>query len=215
MDNLARSLFRTLFALGLVAATLILPSWAQLQEDRMSSPVMETKDEIPPEQLPPAQKMTGIGNAHIEISATPEAQAWFDQGLNLLHDFWDYESARAFEQSVRSDPQCAMCYWGLYRAEQYYHSTAPDYAAISLAKAVSLEGHASARERFYRGGCSGPIRFDRSGPRPSLYKISDVLASTGRAKSHRHSSAHLSRARDGHGKQRRCIDSRRRAENRS
>jgi hypothetical protein len=32
------------------------------------------------------------------------------QGLNLLHDFWDYESARAFEESVRVDPQCAMCY---------------------------------------------------------------------------------------------------------
>ena len=41
---------------------------------------------------------------------------WFDQGLNLLHDFWDYESARAFEQAVRVDPNCAMCYWGLYNA---------------------------------------------------------------------------------------------------
>jgi len=46
-----------------------------------------------PEQLPVPQKMTGIGNSHIAIKANAEAQAWFDQGLSLLHDFWDYESA--------------------------------------------------------------------------------------------------------------------------
>lgn len=122
------------------------PSFAQRN---MSGPVMEMKDEIPPEQLPAPWKMTGIGNVSMPISATPEAQAWFDQGLNLLHDFWDYESAKAFEQAVRVDPKCAMCYWGLYRAESYYHSTAPDYAAVSLAKAVSLEKTASKRERLY------------------------------------------------------------------
>jgi tetratricopeptide (TPR) repeat protein len=115
----------------------------------MSSPVMEMKDEIPPDQLPVPQKMTGIGTVHMDITATPEAQAWFNQGLNLLHDFWDYESAKAFEQAVRVDPKCAMCYWGLYRVETYYHSTSPDYGDICLAKAVSLEKHASKRERLY------------------------------------------------------------------
>jgi diaminohydroxyphosphoribosylaminopyrimidine deaminase/5-amino-6-(5-phosphoribosylamino)uracil reductase len=70
-----------------------------------------------PEQLPVRQKMTGIGNSHIAIKANAEAQAWFDQGLSLLHDFWDYESAKAFEQAIRVDPQCAMCYWGLAQAE--------------------------------------------------------------------------------------------------
>src|SRR5262245_51503082 len=83
----------------------------------MHSHVMEMQDEIPPEKLPPAVHMDGVGNSHMEITATPEAQAWFDQGLNLLHDFWDYESARAFQQGVRVDPQCAMCFWGLYQAE--------------------------------------------------------------------------------------------------
>src|ERR1700758_4457850 len=55
----------------------------------------------PPEQLPVPVKMDGIGNSHITIKATPEAQAWFDQGLSLLHDFWEYESQKAFEQAVR------------------------------------------------------------------------------------------------------------------
>src|SRR5581483_8002967 len=102
-----------------------------------------------PGELPVPRKMTGVGNVHMQITATPEAQMWFNQGLNLLHDFWDYESARAFEQGVRVDPQCAMCYWGLYQAESFYHSTAQGYAGQALAKAVRLERHASKRERLY------------------------------------------------------------------
>jgi tetratricopeptide (TPR) repeat protein len=105
--------------------------------------------ETPPDALPPAQQLTGIGNVSIRITATAEAQRWFDQGLNLLEDFWDYESARAFEQSVRVDPKCAMCYWGLYQAESFYHSTAQDYAAPALARAVSLTHGASRAERLY------------------------------------------------------------------
>ncbi len=110
---------------------------------------MDTREALAPEKLPPPQKLTGIGNAHIRITATPEAQIWFDQGLNLLHDFWDYESLRAFEQSVRVDPQCAMCYWGIYHAETFAHSNSKYYANQALSKAISLKGHASKAERLY------------------------------------------------------------------
>jgi hypothetical protein len=113
----------------------------------MAGHLMETRDELPPGELPVPRKLTGIGNVHMQITATPEAQMWFNQGLNLLHDFWDYESARAFEQSVRVDPQCAMCYWGLYKAESFYHSLAQGYARQALASAVSLKDRASKRER--------------------------------------------------------------------
>src|SRR5271169_2998431 len=110
---------------------------------------MDMQVEVAPEQLPPPQKLSGIGNAHIRITATPEAQMWFDQGLNLLHDFWDYESVRAFEQSVRVDPQCAMCYWGIYQAEKFRHGNSKYYADQALNKAVSLKGRASKSERLY------------------------------------------------------------------
>jgi len=131
------------------SSMIVAPAAAQTDMMNMSSPVMEMKDEIPPEQLPAPVKLSGIGTVSMPITATPEAQTWFNQGLNLLHDFWDYEAARAFEQAVRVDPQCAMCYWGLYRAESFYHSTSPDFAAVSLAKAVRLKDHASERERMY------------------------------------------------------------------
>ena len=125
------------------------PARAQMDMSASHSMTMGTENQTPPADLPVPLKMTGIGNAHLKITATPEAQMWFDQGLNLIHDFWDYESARAFEQSIRVDPKCAMCYWGLSAAESFYHSLAQSYAAPALASAIKLKGHASKRERLY------------------------------------------------------------------
>jgi tetratricopeptide (TPR) repeat protein len=104
----------------------------------------------PPDQLPVPIKMTGIGNSHIAIKATPEAQAWFDQGLSLLHDFWDYESARAFEQAIRVDPNCAMCQWGLAQAlDMHGDEELKPYIDRAIAEAVRLKRHASATDKLY------------------------------------------------------------------
>jgi hypothetical protein len=123
--------------------------WASAQTV-MNCHSMGTREAVAPEKLPPPLKLSDIGNAHIRITATPEAQMWFDQGLNLLHDFWDYESMRAFEQAVRVDPQCAMCFWGVYQAAKTnYRMQDKYYRNQALSKAVSLKGHASKSERMY------------------------------------------------------------------
>jgi len=146
----AASRSRKIAVLALITTFLAVGQTRRLSAQmNMSGHTMETEDERSPDTLPVPQKLSGVGNAHIQITATPEAQMWFDQGLNLIHDFWDYESARAFEQSVRIDPKCAMCYWGLYKAELFYHGTAQGYARQALASAVSLKRHASKHERFY------------------------------------------------------------------
>jgi tetratricopeptide (TPR) repeat protein len=104
---------------------------------------------VPPEKLPPPEKMAGIGNVSLTITtASPEAQMWFTQGLNLFHDFWDYESSRAFEQSVRVDPTCAMCWWGLYQAE-VFRGENDAWARAALDQAVRLKKHASRWEQLY------------------------------------------------------------------
>ncbi len=110
---------------------------------------MPMKEIPPPDKLPIPIKMTGIGNSRLTIIANPESQIWFTQGLNLLHDFWDYESALAFQQSIRVDSQCAMCYWGLYQALIFRHSGDSGYAPQALANAVRLKEHASKQERLY------------------------------------------------------------------
>jgi tetratricopeptide (TPR) repeat protein len=106
----------------------------------------------PPEQLPVPVKMDGIGNSHITIKATPEAQAWFDQGLNLLHDFWDYESQKAFEQGIRVDPNCAMCWWGLAQAVGLHHRDAQMYVKKALAEADRMKSHAGTAGKLYIRG---------------------------------------------------------------
>jgi hypothetical protein len=132
--------------LSLLAALVPLHSVAQTA---MAGHAMGTLDETPPDKYPAPEKLAGIGNVHIKITAKPEAQMWFDQGLNLFHDFWDYESVRAFQQSVRVDPQCAMCYWGLSQALTFRRSSSKHFAEEALAKAVSLKGHAGKPERLY------------------------------------------------------------------
>jgi tetratricopeptide (TPR) repeat protein len=142
---------RALFARGAFLVLLVGLGLSQrtTAQTSMSGHDMGLRDEIPPDKLPSPQKLSGIGNVSIEITATPEAQIWFNQGLNLLHDFWEYESAKAFEQGIRVDPQCAMCYWGLYKAEGSFHSTAQGYANQALATAATLESRVSGAERLY------------------------------------------------------------------
>jgi tetratricopeptide (TPR) repeat protein len=107
---------------------------------------------VDPATLPQPVKMTGIGNGSMAITAAnDDAKMWFNQGLNLLHDFWDYEAARAFEQAVRADSNCAMCYWGLYHAASFRSGRIP-WGNTALDKAVTLskdKKRASQAERLY------------------------------------------------------------------
>ena len=125
-------------------------SCAVAQQARMGGMAMDGMRMVPaPEQLPVPVKMTGIGNSHITIKANAEAQAWFDQGLSLMHDFWDYESAKAFEQAIRVDPQCAMCFWGLAKTEGLRDGAQSVYGVKALAEAVRLKEHASGSDKLY------------------------------------------------------------------
>jgi tetratricopeptide (TPR) repeat protein len=120
----------------------------------------EKKEIPPPEKLPAPLHMTGLGNSHLTVTATPEAQVWFDQGLNLVHDFWDYEAARAFEQAVRVDPNCAMCFWGLSRSVQ------GAYAHAALDTADHLKKHATKQEQLYIEASVAAERDSGSKPKP-------------------------------------------------
>jgi tetratricopeptide (TPR) repeat protein len=148
VSRLGRSGLLAGFGLMFLAATAALSLPAQ-KSMPAGHDMADMQPVLPPEQLPAAIRMTGIGNAHIAITASPEAQAWFDQGLNLMHDFWDYESTKAFEQSVRVDPNCAMCWWGLAQAEGFHNGNRHVYGKQALEKAVQLMDHASDAEKLY------------------------------------------------------------------
>jgi tetratricopeptide (TPR) repeat protein len=103
-----------------------------------------------PETLPKPEKLSGIGNLHFPISSkNPETQAWFDQGINLVFDFWDYEANRAFVQAIRTDPNCAICHWALSESLGIHNSEVQGYAHDELMKAVALRSKADKREKMY------------------------------------------------------------------
>lgn len=67
--------------------------------------------------LPAPKLMTGIGQSKMTIKTKSEkTQAYFNQGLNLLHDFWDFEAYRAFKEAIKHDSTAIMPYWGLLQA---------------------------------------------------------------------------------------------------
>ncbi len=45
-------------------------------------------------------------------TSSPAAQAFFDQGLQMMYAFTPLRAARSFRQAQREDPDCAMCFWG-------------------------------------------------------------------------------------------------------
>jgi len=66
---------------------------SKLAEYKMGHSHLGQPFDVGPRQKP--WLMEGIGKAHFPISTrNPEVQKWFDQGVTLLHSFWDYEAER-------------------------------------------------------------------------------------------------------------------------
>ena len=61
----------------------------------------------------PAMLYGNLGSYHRAVTTrSPEAQKFFDQGLQLLYAFNLEEAQHSFEQAAKIDPTCAMCFWG-------------------------------------------------------------------------------------------------------
>lgn len=66
--------------------------------------------------------------------ASPEAQAWFDQGLSYYFGFNHDQAAACFAEAALASPGCAMAWWGLaqaYSVDLNNHSVSPEEAARS------------------------------------------------------------------------------------
>jgi len=115
--------------------------------------------------------MNGYGKVHWEIAtASPEAQAFFDNGLELGHAFAHKSALAAFEEASRRDPDCAMCLWGQAWAGGATINFTVDAKtqakmAALMARATTLAANGPPREReliaamtlrYRNGGGKGP-----------------------------------------------------------
>jgi len=96
---------------------------------------------------------TGLGDFKKPISTkNAEAQAYFNQGFQMMYSFAKPEAVRSFRESWKRDVNCAICYWGEAWAWGSYLNApmtpeeAP-YAYAAIQKALSLKSHADAKEQ--------------------------------------------------------------------
>ncbi|MBW4645512.1 MAG: tetratricopeptide repeat protein [Goleter apudmare HA4340-LM2] len=62
----------------------------------------------------PYTLISGLGEHHHQVSTqNPQAQKFFDQGLNLIYAFNHDEAARSFREAARLDPHLAIAHWGV------------------------------------------------------------------------------------------------------
>ena len=96
---------------------------------------------------------TGLGTFTKPMSSTnKDAQAFFDQGFQMMYAFAKPEAVRSFRESWKRDPECAICYWGEAWAWGSYLNSPMSaeespYAYAAVQKALSLRERASAKER--------------------------------------------------------------------
>jgi hypothetical protein len=58
-------------------------------------------------------RVSGMGTGGFKVdTANPEAQAWFDYGLQLSHAFYHEDAKTAMKRASAADPSCALCAWG-------------------------------------------------------------------------------------------------------
>ena len=98
---------------------------------------------------------TGLGSFTRPISSSnKEAQAFFDQGFQMMYSFAKREAVQSFREAWKRDPNCAICYWGEAWAWGSYLNgrMTPDeapHAYAAIQKAITLKGHASEPERAF------------------------------------------------------------------
>jgi len=82
-----------------------------------------------------AVKLQHLGSHHRPVTTTsPEAQAWFDQGLILTFGFNHEAAILSYAKAAQIDPSCAMAQWGMsYAAGPHINNPVMEEAASKAA----------------------------------------------------------------------------------
>jgi tetratricopeptide (TPR) repeat protein len=125
-----------------------------------------------------------LGELHVPVTASAEAQAWFDQGLRLNYGFNHDEATRSFAAGAEKDPSCAMCFWGaaLTLGPNYNVPMLPDRAKAAwdaLQRAQALAARAKPVEQALIGALAtrykGPDPLDPAAMQPFNVAYADAM----------------------------------------
>ena len=124
-------------------------SWAQESH-------LDTPGEVPKYVRDPIPLFTtGLGPFKRPISSrNEEAQAFFNQGFQMMYAFARLDAVRSFREAWKRDPDCAICYWGEGWAWGSYlngpmSADQSPFAYAATRKAISLKDKATPKERAF------------------------------------------------------------------
>jgi tetratricopeptide (TPR) repeat protein len=102
-----------------------------------------------------------LGEYGRKITTTsPDAQTWFDRGLNWTFGYNHGEAVSCFKKAIEADPSCAMAYWGLaYAVGPNYNL--PWHRLDPKGRARALEAAYDATEGAL-GNLDGVTAFERA-----------------------------------------------------
>jgi tetratricopeptide (TPR) repeat protein len=112
-------------------------------------------------------------HSHKISTKSRKAQAYFDQGYRLLFNFNHAAAIASFEEALKLDANCAMCWWGIGFAygPNINMPMAPDANAPALhavEMAQSLKSRATPAERDYIDALAARYSDDPKAERPAL-----------------------------------------------
>jgi len=125
----------------------------------IASPVAQSPQAAPPRTIyerysQPIQIFSsGLGTFSRPISSTNrDAQAYFNQGFQMMYAFAKAEAVRSFREAWKRDPDCAICYWGEAWAWGSYlngpmSAEESPHAYAAAQKAMSMRARAPEKER--------------------------------------------------------------------
>lgn len=95
------------------------------------------------------KRFDGLGILHHPVTTrSPEALAYYEQGLRLYHSYVYGDAVRCFQYACQLDPHSPMFYWGLSRAlsRSRIEGITAEQAAF---RAVELAANAPEKERWF------------------------------------------------------------------
>ncbi|WP_298847937.1 hypothetical protein [uncultured Ruegeria sp.] len=139
-----------------------------------------------------------LGHYTCPISTSiPEAQLWFDRGLNWTYGYNHEEAVACFQRAAEHDPQCAMAQWGVaYAAGPNYNLPWDLQDERGRRKALSLAFDAMQKALELADTCTPveqaliralPARYPQRDPIEDMHPWDNDFAAAMRAAFARHS----------------------------
>jgi len=100
-----------------------------------------------------AQSEQKLGKVNFETSCKPEAQTHFNRAMLYQHSFFYRASNLAFDEALKTDPECGIAYWGIALSLLFNPHAPPPPPNLPLGLAALQKGKAinvkTQRERDY------------------------------------------------------------------